>query len=354
MRRWLRTVHAWAGIVAALLVAVIALSGAALVFKDDYLQASLPRFTPAEPDESAARLGELAATAERSFPGQMRSIVFADTRLRLHRAYLRDGGGAYLDGAGVIVERWRENGRLEVWLFDLHERLLLGASGHTTAGCVALALITMVMTGVLLWLPGARAFAWRLWPRSTARRDLLAQHRDFGILVGTPLLFVALTGAALVFPTQAKSFLNLLLSPGSSAAVAPAHISCGVASATAPPDWEQILSRARARFPTAELRVLSWPGQDGLASVRLKQPGEWHPNGRTRVALCANDRRVVVTEDALADTRGGRAYNAVYPLHAAKIGGRPYDVFIALCGLALAVLALIGAGSFLRLRLRRR
>src|SRR3954469_22868230 len=166
MRRWLRSVHAWAGIVVALLVAVIALSGAALVFKDDYLQASLPPFTPAEPNASAARLGELAGIAERSFPGQIRSILFADTRLRLHRVYLRDGGGAYLDGSGAIIERWRGNGRPEVWLFDLHEKLLLGASGHTIAGFVALAMMVMVMTGVLLWLPAARAFAWRLWPRS--------------------------------------------------------------------------------------------------------------------------------------------------------------------------------------------
>ena len=43
MRRWLRSVHAWAGLCLALLVAVMALSGAALVFKDDYLRASFPQ-----------------------------------------------------------------------------------------------------------------------------------------------------------------------------------------------------------------------------------------------------------------------------------------------------------------------
>jgi uncharacterized iron-regulated membrane protein len=45
---------------------------------------------------------------------------------------------------------------------------------------------------------------------------------------------------------------------------------------------------------------------------------------------------------------GARAFNAVYPLHAAKVGGRLYDVLAAFTGFSLAMLGVLGAFSYLR------
>ncbi|WP_426052037.1 hypothetical protein [Brevundimonas sp. SL161] len=83
------------------------------------------------------------------------------------------------------------------------------------------------------------------------------------------------------------------------------------------------------------------------AQCRLRQPGEWHPNGRTTATIGPATSQVVATSDAHALPTGIRAYNAFYPLHASSVGGWLYDWMTALSGLAMAGLGGVGAWAFL-------
>jgi uncharacterized iron-regulated membrane protein len=367
--RWLRRLHAWAGLALAVVVATLALSGTLLVFKADYLRAVFP-VARAPADTSAVQLAVVAARADAQYGDALRSIVFGTDELGLHQAYFKDGGGAYLDAHGEVVTRWHEGGRPEVWLFDLHHDLLAGERGHTLAGITGLLVAIMAITGFVVWWPGRRAFRGRVWPRSARRRDLVTQHRDLGVIAALPIVLVALTGAAMVFSKPAQAVLAALLpasspaavsaradvavrsspvtSPGSNgpdASLAPS--ASPVAAVRTPPDWAHVLARAQAQFPDARLRVLAWPDDRGIVTVRLRQPAEWHPNGRTRVAIDAHELRVVEVTDAVAAPLATRAYNALYPLHAARVGGRAYDLLLVLAGLALLALSLVGATTYL-------
>jgi hypothetical protein len=84
----------------------------------------------------------------------------------------------------------------------------------------------------------------------------------------------------------------------------------------------------------------------------LKQPAEWHPNGRSSVRLGARGE-IVEVRDALRDSLAERVFNTLYPLHAAHVGGRAYDAVVAATGLVLATLALLGGATFLSWQLRR-
>ncbi|HEY9216712.1 MAG TPA: PepSY domain-containing protein, partial [Phenylobacterium sp.] len=79
----------------------------------------------------------------------------------------------------------------------------------------------------------------------------------------------------------------------------------------------------------------------------LKRPGEWHPNGRTRVRIDPASGAVLAADDAEALGRGMRLANAVYPLHAAAVGGRAYDLLTFFTGLAVTALGAFGLWSFL-------
>jgi uncharacterized iron-regulated membrane protein len=348
MRRLLRSVHAWAGLALALLVAVMALSGTLLVFKADYLRAVFPAANHAVATDSAS-LGHVVDAAARQFPGEIRSLAFGTPELGLHQVRLLDGGGAYLDSAGRLVDHWSARGRPEAWLFDLHQTLLAGDTGHTVAGVLALTMTLMTVTGVIVWWPGARSFRGRLWPASLRRRALVAHHRDLGVAVALPVMIAALTGAAMVFPDATRATL---------AQVLPAEASQPAARVASTPvdmtaDWAALLAQAQAQMPRATLRIVSFPDGEGLVTVRLKQPAEWHPNGRSSVRLGARGE-IVEVRDALRDSLAERAFNTLYPLHAAHVGGRAYDAVVAATGLALATLALLGGATFLSWQLRRR
>ncbi len=354
--RLLRALHAWAGLLLALLVATVALSGALLVFKGDYLRAVFPAARQV-PATDAAALGAVVDRVEQQFGDEARSVVFGTARMGLHQVHLVDGGGAYVDRAGNLVDRWSPRARPEIWLFDLHQKLLAGETGHVVGGVAGLLVAVMTITGLVVWWPGGvRSFRGRLWPGSTKRPALLAHHRDLGLVAALPLLLSSLTGAALVFSDEAKAVLSFLL-PQDEVATTAATAASAAAIPTAVANgegWAAVLARAQGRFPDATLRIVAFPREEpGIATVRLKQPAEWHPNGRTRVTLALASATVVSAHDATREPLSARVYNASYPLHAARIGGRAYEVLVAGAGLALVLLSLVGAYSFGALQVRR-
>lgn len=120
------------------------------------------------------------------------------------------------------------------------------------------------------------------------------------------------------------------------------------------PDWEALIGTAQRQFPTASLRIVSVPRQAGQpVSIRLRQPEEWLPNGRSTVWLDPAGGRVIEARDALAMPRGAQAYNMLYPLHAAKVGGLPYRLVMTAAGLALLMLGLFTSWTFWFRRNRR-
>lgn len=347
--RLLRSVHAWAGLALAVLIVTVAASGVLLVFEADYLRGAFPAARQAPPADPVS-LGRVIEAVQREFGSDARSVVFGTTEMGLHQVYLRDGGGAYLDAAGAVLDRWSARGRPELWLFDLHENLLGGSPGHVLAGALGLAAALFAITGLVLWVQGSHVLSGRLWPRSTRRAGMLAQHRELGAIAALPVLLFAMSGAAMVFDGATRSLLETLL-PGDSVPAEPPAQAAAVMASTA---WFDRMARAQARFPAATLRIVSFPDRDDRIVVRLRQPDEWHPNGRTRVELSATTGAVLTAIDATQQPRAARVQAALYPLHAAKIGGRAYDALAVYTGLALVSLAVVGAASFALRRWRSR
>jgi uncharacterized iron-regulated membrane protein len=274
------------------------------------------------------------------------SILFASDSLGLVRLSGKSGSGAYADQSGAIVARWSSQWeRPELWLFDLHHHLLAGDVGETIIGVAGAVGLFFVVSGVTLWWRTRKSFAFRLWPARITRPAILRHHRDLGVLVAPLLLLSFYTGTVLVF----RPFAALTLGPGASAAIE--------ATLKAPPasgarlsdsiDWRAIVATAHKRFPEAELRLVSLPRKDsGLISVRMRQPEEWLPNGRTSLWFAADSGRLVAARDARAIGWQARAFNLFYPLHAAKVGGLAWRLVMTISGLALALLGGFTCWSF--------
>ncbi|PKP80030.1 MAG: peptidase [Alphaproteobacteria bacterium HGW-Alphaproteobacteria-18] len=346
---FLRTAHAWAGAVLSLLIAVLGLSGALLVFRKDYLRAVFPQAR--EPISLAPEsLGPVIDRIEAAYgPQGLQYVSLGDPDFGLHKAVLRDGGGAYLDAGGETVARWTKNGRPEEWLFDLHHYLLAGNTGKLIAGAAGGAAILLAITGLIIVWPTLRMFAWRIWPKSALRRDLLAQHRDLGVIFALPILLIVFTGFSMVYSGPVRAVLKAVtFTPAEAPSERPA-------AGPGTTDWTATLTAAQTAFPGAVPRLASPPRAEGApASLRLRQPGEWHQNGRTYVMMDPATNRPLATEDGRALPRADRVFNALYPLHSAGIGGRLYDLLSFLTGLALAVLGLAGTWTFLRKPKRKR
>lgn len=330
----LRTLHAWMGLILSLALATMALSGASLAFKPQWLRATVPHaaepFTTT-PSAAASAVG----AAEVAFGAKaVRTVIFAGPEIGVHEVILKDGGGGYLDPrTGVVIQRWKADERTVDWLFNLHHHLLSGDTGTKVAGTIGILAATMAMTGMILWLPGARSFKGRIVPRGGKRAGWLAAHRDLGVIAFPLVLLMTLTGASLALDDLAAGLMGFQRAK-------PPTATAGKV------DWPQALALAAARVPDGTLRMASLPAKGKPVAIRLRRAAEWHANGRTTVFIDPGSGEVLRIDDALAQPAGARLFNGFWPVHASKVGGLPWKGVTFLTGLALAALSIYGAESY--------
>ena len=343
-----RLVHAWAGLVLSVLLVILGLSGTLLVFKNDYLRATIPD-ARISVDYETHKIGAAIENIEAQFRDAGISYVsLAHDDMALHRIVFKDGSAAYADQSGAVLKTWERNGSLEDWIFHLHHYLFLGQTGKNIAGIAGFAALVMVITGLIIVVPFLHNFSWRVWPKSLKRRALLAQHRDLGVIFAVPIVVIAFTGASMVFSKPVNAFLSVVTASTPVPFERPTATSGNV-------DWVRALAGARAAFPDAQMRLVSWPrSENAPVSIRLRQPNEWHQNGRTYVYIDPASSDVLATRDANKLSRGERAFNILYPLHSIAVGGRLYDVVGALTGVVMSLLGGIGSWTFIAQMRRRR
>jgi uncharacterized iron-regulated membrane protein len=324
-------------------LALLGLTGAILVHRDAWIA------LPHAGDARIADVEHIAAATQRLMADPATrpdSILYASDGFGLLRLSYARGAGAYADQSGEIVTRWASQwSRPELWLFDFHHHLFAADAGEWVIGIAGLAGLFFVISGVILWWRTRKTFEARLLPRRLSRPAIIRHHRDLGVIAAPLLLLALYTGAVMIF----RPVSVLALGPGTPEAVA---------KALKPPkptgakladnlDWAGLIRAAHARFPDAQFRSIGLPRKgSGLISIRMRQPEEWLPNGRTMVWFAADSGQLVEARDARGHGWQVQGYNMLYPLHAAKVGGLGYRLVMTLAGLALALLGSLAVWSF--------
>ena len=345
MTRALAWLHRWTGGIVGLVLALLGLSGAALVWKDDWIALPYAGAAAQTSPEALARAVQ-AAAAE----GELSRITFAGDTLGLHQAVYADESGAYYGPQAQEVARWASQWeRPELWLFDFHHHLFAGSTGETISGVLGLIGLLFVITGTIVWWQTRKTFKLRAWPARMTRPAIVRHHRDLGV-VAAPLLLLSLaTGSLMIFQPLAK----VVLAPWGSLDRAEAAELPPAGAAGPETDWQAIFAAARARFPEAAPRRLQFPREPGEpVLLRMRQPFEWTPNGRTYLRFDPADGRLLQVEDPAHGTTALAAQEKFYPLHAAKVGGMAWKIAITFSGLALALLGSLAVWSFWFMRPR--
>lgn len=341
--RIITLVHRWVGGLCGLLLAILGLSGALLVYKDNWTVVA-HKDDPFVLRSTAQEHVVAQVMQAKGPPAQM--VVFAAPNFTVHRVAYANGHGTYLDQQGNTVATWASEWRRpELWLVGLHRYLLVRPTGETwvgAAGCVGLLL---ALSGIVSWWRTRKTFEARLWPKRWSRPALLRYHKDSGILITPVLLLSLVTGVAMVF----RPVSNVLLGPGSGAALTqalkpPAYPAVPVAKNL---NWQEMVHVAGNAFPQAQFRSVALPRKgSGLITVRMRQPAEWQPNGRTMVWFAADTGKLVATRDATQTALQAKAFNFIFPLHTGKVAGAVHQVLMALSGLVLCLLGLFTSWTF--------
>ena len=352
VRRASSVAHLWVGLALGGVLVVLSVTGSALVFRAEIDRALNPGLLRVEPGPERAPLGSALAGVHEAEP---RLVRLPRTDEAPHEVWLGDGRRAYVDpySGAVLGVRGDDEGAVNV-LFAVHAELLGGETGEAAVGVIGLLTVLVAGTGLVLWWPAAPtvrrvrrrlAVAWR-GGRWRLNYDL---HRAGGAYTAAFLVLVAATGSALVFYAEAGALLHAATR---SAPPPPPPTASG--GPLAPDVLDGALAAAQRALPDGEPTFVTLPqSPDAPLTVRLRTPGEWHPNGRSYVHLEPATGRVLRADDARAASPAARALYAAYPLHVGAVGGGAVRALYAVLGLAPAVLSVTGVLVWYR-RWRRR
>jgi uncharacterized iron-regulated membrane protein len=346
----IRPLHTWLSLILGLLVAVVAVTGAASVYRVE-LDHWAAGVVPGDAAPSALRAPALVVIRER-FPTAR--IGGLECQPGLDAWTLREGEAAWTVFTDPATGAWRgtthDNSLATVVraTAQFHHDLWLKPVGEWLVGLAGVVLLVLTITGALLWWPGlgrlGQVWTWR-WSHPRLRwYDL---HRHLGLAGVLLLPLVTVTGLLYAFPSWRPVVHRALGGTAEDRPLAlrppaerPKAIGTGPALG-----WDEVLVVARATVPEATpLRVLPPRPKDATApwTVLMDHPGNRSSKGGIAVAIDPRGGGVLAVLDPRGASPGGWILNQLWALHTGTWAGRSSQILTALAGLLVPTLLISG------------
>ena len=347
LRRALFQIHLWVGLLLALYLIVVSLSGAVLVFRQELTRWSLPAglsdYEPAHtatPEEVLRSFGQIE-------PGGV--VTLLQMPSPAVPAFLLES-----KNSGAPPSRWwadpvtaKLHPAPRVWIdtmLDLHDYLLLPHTWGMQANAVgAGGLLVLSLTGILLWWPGVRLWTrgLRLNLRANWRRLNYDLHNVIGFWTLLIVTWWAFSGVYFGFYRQVTAVV---------AAFSPLR---GMAAPTVRPlpdagplksTLSAVIRSAQQASPHGRLWSISDPslhGKECYVLLDLRAPGDFSHRDIVRVST-ADARILSVWHYGQRSTFGDWILWSMHPLHFGTTEGLLIKIIWALLGICLAVLTTTG------------
>jgi uncharacterized iron-regulated membrane protein len=349
-RAWFQ-VHKWIGLILAVLIIPLSLSGAALVWHDaldrivDPGRYAISGEALLDPDVYVAAAAAALKHGERisllTMPEGGGPVVVAASAAT---APVRPGPPqrtmVYLDPPTArVLEVSPSTGGLVRFLHVLHGSLQVPGVGRTIVGWIGVAMMVSCFTGLWLWWPTVGK--WTRGLRFRRHRNTDANlHHLFGFWVALPLFVLSLTGAWISFP----QVFGKLTGEASRPRGGPDRGALARARPLAKPaqPLDVAIGKARGVAGAVPLRSVAWP-TDLSADWTVTFEGRGAPVG----VKVADDTGGATA--APARTQGGVA-RWMRRIHDGTDMGPVWQVIIFLGGILPAVLAVTGVMMWWRAR----
>jgi len=343
VRKLLLWLHLVAGLLAAIVLILLGVTGAVMVFEtpiDHALNAKLYRIQPLS---TPLGLNAFVTKIEQARPGARMTMLFLSPDDDIAaRVSLRGSDGKPVTVTanpytGEIIGSLATANNFTNKLHQFHKNLLLDAKGKLITGCGALLLIVLSLTGLVLWWPRR---IWKLSDLKPGRRTNFDLHNALGFWSSIFLFLFGVTGAVIHWESETARFLDRLTYAPPTPPVPPVKPAPNTPLLGA----EELANAAAQAVPGAQLISLMGLGNPrNPVRVAMHFPEDRTPGGRTIVQLHPTTGAVLAVQnsrDAPAAYRFVKLWNR--QLHTGDTFGWPTRILACLISLALPLLALTG------------
>ncbi len=344
---WLK-LHRYLGLFLLLLSVPVGITGSINVYHREIDRLLTPAFYTPTTSGQPMPLAQLLAKVREFDNSPIVSIILPDAYWPVVLVHQRHGKTVFRTSidpvSGQILGQRDQSNALLPKLYKLHQDLLLKPYwGEELVGIAGMALALSALSGVWLWFP-RKALTVR--KGQNFFRTTWDLHNALGFWVSLILLWVALSGTALVFPNAAR-FTLWPLNPQKFKPQSVPH------EAPAPPDDpDAILAAARAYRPDNVALVLGLPTPKLNTWRVAMRPANYHGTvgGLTQLWIDPWTKQVVQEKSAAQWTAGDRIMAHQFPLHNGSLFGDVGRFLVFLSGLAFPLLGISGAYLWWRKR----
>jgi uncharacterized iron-regulated membrane protein len=379
--------HRWVGLAMTAFLVIVGLTGSVLAFNTELERICAPQlFAAARPGQVRLDLATLAERTQALVPqARLQGISMTEpdqaSAWFVARTDAATGRPVDIGFTEFFVDPWtgaelgrRKRGDLSEgmvnlmpFIYELHWTLVLGDAGQWALGIVAIAWTIDCLIAFYLTLPTTRKAFWSRWKRawrvkrgaSTYRLNF-DLHRAGGLWVW-PLLFVFAWSSVMMNIRPAYEAVMVRLFDYQSSIDS---FMAGARPGAAPRlDWhaaqavgERLITEQGAMhgFTAGERLSLVYFVENGayLYEVRgSRDIFERAPKGGgTSVMFDGDSGALRELSQPTGERTGNTIESWLYALHMARVFGRPYQIFVCLLGLVVAMLGVTGVYIWLRKR----
>lgn len=241
---------------------------------------------------------------------------------------------------------WGET--LVSWIYDLHNTLLMGETGHKIAGFLGLVLMVSLGTGLYLWWPrgGKLAQAFVIKRGTSFHQVTFDVHRVSGIYSVMVLFILAFSGLCMVYPDYIRPLVDVV----SPVRQKPVGFQSALIPGAKPISLTQAVAIADQVFPNGELRQVITPeGPTGIYLIRKRQPEEIERhNPESMVWIDQYSGKVLGKHEPRDNTMGEAFLSIQWSLHSGRALGLPGRILNCLMGFMPLILYITGIIQWLK------
>ncbi len=344
-------VHLWLGLASGLIVFVVALTGSLLVFEEELeLLFHSKQLVVKEVKEQRKNYDELAAIVQAAYPDKKikgfniypdpgRSVLFSVGKNK--EELLLVGVDPY---TGAVLGHQDHHKRFFTIVLQLHRYLLMGKTGKAITGVSCLIFITLLISGLIIWWPQAKAAVkqrFRIKWKARFKRVNWDFHAVFGFYSFIFLLIIAATGLVWSYPWVNKMIFVLSDGKPQEKLKAPTNTSPVDLSSTG--IFEKVVAATNRELPYVGETRVSVPLDDSLSINVFKE------NKEVRLANVASavwfDRRsgeLLRSRPYEKESTGMKVRRLIYPIHTGSLYGWPTKIVALIVTLFAASLPVTG------------
>jgi uncharacterized iron-regulated membrane protein len=341
-------VHLYLGLLAAIFLVILGLTGSIMAFEGDIDHWLHPRRWYVTAGPSALPEGELIARVERQIaPARVGAVQFSTQRNLAQTMQLNDRSVITVNPYdGSILSRITGPTKTQTVLGAIHQihlrlatdgRSAIAPAGKVIVTYAGLILCLLVPTGLVLWWRTKRASI--QWRGSWLRRSF-DTHRAIGFYAGLFLWIAALTGILIGFDSGEKAIYSLTHSARPTFARPPQATPLPGAT---PVGLDRAMEIAHETMPSASFDMVSVPlNPKGAFNVVMRVPEETSGSAHSSVTVDPYTGKVLQVHDFLTDSLGYRWIRFNRSIHTGDIWGLPGHILMSLSSLLLVAMVVTG------------